>query len=1076
MSSSVVGAGERLHLRLFLERQEVPVVAASVSAGMNAPAAAQIEVVPTDAALRLLPRTMVHLFYWENGLAAYGTPGTGERGSARRRIATKSDGAYRLLFCGEIFDLIYTKTAEGTRSLILNCQDFSNLWDTTYLYYLRFAPQDPGQRSALAGARRNFLGSPEVFDDLPGGSPLSWVANRLSTGKSVTSPALAGASNTLGGLLSVIELIGGVHGKTVGLYDWATVEERRVRTMDQIATDDGATAKALYATTTLENWLKGRLGDMGEVISFRQLITAINGFIYYEVAANPVGVYTGKTRIPPYYPAEEGGWAATEQDPDLVWSFPIIERVMRDLGTPAVRGSALRTAEEADANGSPNSMHRFGLAQDWVMAGGGVGYHYVPERSSSIWRRAYKIVSANPGISKSDLYSRLDAAAAGSGKLLDKQVQFWKNLKTAVDTVNAQADSEGRGSRRLKSGQDFSKEDPVLTLISGGSVKGDPVHVELEDAGARREQLLAAHSEDGPVSATSKAPLQRLQTQFFRPDVWFVVPPACNVIYPEECSSFTFRRQMMHEVTRLELDTFNTLYSEGQVLLQRAYFAPVSEATDSLSTAGGGIGQAVKPLVYPHEIYSGLIPKLEYISDASFHAKLNELYGKGVTDVEAENEIDRMSARAAFFHFMSYRYAARTMSASCRFLPRLVVGFPGLVVDRPSGTAAGVIPTHFLGMITTLQHSVSQGGGQTVVAFSHARSHRTSQNDLDDLFSRTLYGNGQLFADQATGEVRTSIDLKAVLGTQPLYIQSDAKTGRWILAPAEEAAPSIPATSDSVTGEEIPAVGAPTSPTLELDEGTRNAVLFAMQWVSEHVRGESTLRIGKQEIPENLIGPKGKRIGAIELRGVLGAADADPNLQQIQFTHLTVFEYDNGVLPLEEALRPPWFSEQYSNAKIGEEIYKPFFGTTSLLELSNPPAASLEAAVDKLVDTYSAIAKAGPVPGHIWFTTYREGASLPDTLTAPPTGEGAEGAGFHYFAAGEFTGLKYLDLLDGVNQEGQALTMDKNDLAGNKYLLQSAIPGRELRPVDPAIDPRAGRYAVVRAYLAELLGARAFRG
>lgn len=1066
--SAVVGVGERLHLRLFLERQEVPVVAASVSASMNTPAAAQIEVVPTDAALRLLPRTMVHLFYWESGLATYGAPGS------KRRAPSGPDGAYRLLFCGEVFDLIYTKTAEGTRSLILNCQDFSNLWDTTYLYYLRFAPQAEDQRSALAGARTNFLGAPNVFDDLPGGAPLSWVANRLSRGTSVTSPALAGASNTLGGLLSVIELIGGVHGKSVGLYDWATVEERRVRTMDQIATDDGATAKALYDTTTLENWLKGRLGDMGEVISFRQLITAINGFIYYEVAPNPVGVYTGKTRIPPFYPSESGGWAATEQDPDLVWSFPIIKAAMRNMGTPAALGSALRTAEEAAANGSPNSMHRFGLAQDWVMAEGGVGYHYVPERSSGVWSRAYKIVSANPGISKGDLYARLDGAVPGSGALLDKQVRFWQNLRKAVDTVNAQADAEGRSSRRLKSGQDFQKADAVLALISGGSVTGDPVHVQLADAEVRREQLLSAHSGDGAFVA-SKEPPQRLQTQFFRPDVWFVVPPACNVVFPEECSSFTFRRQMMHEVTRLELDTFNVLYSETQVLLQRAYFAPVSEATDGLSTAGGGVGQAAKSLVYPHEIYSGLIPKLEYISDASFHAKLNELYGKGVTDTDAENEIDRMAARAAFFHFMSYRYAARTMSASCRFLPRLVVGFPGLVVDRPSG-AAGVIPTHFLGMITSLQHSVSQGGGQTVVAFSHARSHRTSQNDLDDLFSRTLYKNGQLFADQATGEVRTSISLADVLGTQPLYIQSDTKSGRWVLAPAEEIAPIVPATSDSVTGQEIPALEAPTAPVLELDEGTKNAVLFAMQWVSEHARGESTLRIGKQDIPQNLIGPKGKRIGAIELRGVVSATDTNPNLQQVQFTHLTVFEYDNDILPLEEALRPPWFSEQYSNAKISEEIYKPFFGTTSLLELSSPPAANLEEAVDGLVATYSAISASGPAPGHIWFTTYREGASLPDTLTAPPTGSGTEGAGFHYFAAGDFSGLAHLDLLDGTNQEGQSFTMDKSDLSGDKYLLQSAIPGKELLPVDPAIDPRAGRYAAVRAYLTELLGVRAFRG
>jgi hypothetical protein len=39
-------------------------------------------------------------------------------------------------------------------------------------------------------------------------------------------------------------------------------------------------------------------------------------------------------------------------------------------------------------------------------------------------------------------------------------------------------------------------------------------------------------------------------------------------------------------------------------------------------------------------------------------------------------------------------------------------------------------------------------------------------------------------------------------------------------------------------------------------------------------------------------------------------------------------------LPVEEAMRPPWFSPLYSNWFIGSEIYQPFFGTGSVVDES----------------------------------------------------------------------------------------------------------------------------------------------
>ena len=54
--------GHKLGLRLFLEGIEVPVISAQIQIVADAPAAASIQIIATNASLDFLPRTMVHLF------------------------------------------------------------------------------------------------------------------------------------------------------------------------------------------------------------------------------------------------------------------------------------------------------------------------------------------------------------------------------------------------------------------------------------------------------------------------------------------------------------------------------------------------------------------------------------------------------------------------------------------------------------------------------------------------------------------------------------------------------------------------------------------------------------------------------------------------------------------------------------------------------------------------------------------------------------------------------------------------------------------------------------------------------
>ena len=63
-----------LGLKLFLEGQEVDVASADLSCGVNQPATCDLEIPTSDSAHRLLPRTLVHLFYYDSSYSTGALP------------------------------------------------------------------------------------------------------------------------------------------------------------------------------------------------------------------------------------------------------------------------------------------------------------------------------------------------------------------------------------------------------------------------------------------------------------------------------------------------------------------------------------------------------------------------------------------------------------------------------------------------------------------------------------------------------------------------------------------------------------------------------------------------------------------------------------------------------------------------------------------------------------------------------------------------------------------------------------------------------------------------------------------
>jgi hypothetical protein len=740
-----LGAGsnvEPLHLRLFLEGLEVPVMSGTVSSSIGSPASGQFEIVPTDASLRIAARTTVHAFFLDQ------------------------NGTYQLLFMGEVFSLIFAKTGTGGRTMVLNCLDFSSVWDTTYLYSLSL--DSNADRSVVVANSSKFYGSPELLNSLVGGSAIERVARIIASGGGPKTPGLP-KSGIVGGVLALLEMIGGVPGRTIGLYDWATVQERRVRLLEQIASDSGDTATRILQATTLVQWISDQLGQDGHIVSFREILDRVFQFVYYSVVSLPVGRYRpGSKKIPDIEltAAPSSGSSSDFLLPDMAQAEAELLDILATYRESSWALLGLKPSITSRfRGGNPSSPHAYGAAIDfglsgspfvrltdfrWGMAGSkkSAAPIFSPEElvrqdegySLSMWHWARAVVREKPSLKdKESVIRAVEQRARDLGKrdiahnarkYLTALIDFYTDLGRAVSEYNGltyiTADQVLEWGGRFR-----SSGDPELTALG---IPGDIVHVQLKNFRNRTKpnqspeaipEALARPASEGPAR-------ERLYTQIMRPDIWFAPAPACNVVFPEECASFNFSRQLLVETTRLEMTTSPVLIQGAQ--LNTVYFAPIIQGFSGLRAAGQS---ADKTVVYRHERFSGIVPRTEHLQDLSFYLK--------DASATTRDEVETYARRAALYHFLSSRYSSRGMSLTTRFLPRLVAGFPAVVLSRPKVVAEDR-PTHFLGMITTLQHSLTQSGGFTNLSMSHARSHKSSKDDLDDLF--LAYG-GTIFGEDS---------------------------------------------------------------------------------------------------------------------------------------------------------------------------------------------------------------------------------------------------------------------------------------------------------------------------------------
>ena len=60
-----VAIAQRIKLRLFVEGVEIPCISCQVQAQPNSPMMASIQIPPLSEATRFLPRSLIHVFFWD---------------------------------------------------------------------------------------------------------------------------------------------------------------------------------------------------------------------------------------------------------------------------------------------------------------------------------------------------------------------------------------------------------------------------------------------------------------------------------------------------------------------------------------------------------------------------------------------------------------------------------------------------------------------------------------------------------------------------------------------------------------------------------------------------------------------------------------------------------------------------------------------------------------------------------------------------------------------------------------------------------------------------------------------------
>ncbi len=830
--------GHQLHLRLFLEGIEVPVISAAISMAANTPATATIQIIATDKVLDLFPRTVIHLFFYD--YIGFDTEPSVMGGD---EYSDWFNSRYKLLFMGELQQIQFMKTT-SSRAVILQCVDFSNYWDTTYQYNFNGSLFGGRRQAAFIGANSNFFTSPL-------GHGIGTIS-RLLSGKSVNFPELKGL---LAGVVRMLEAIGGsYYGRNVfrGCSDFTSIAELRLKILQQItaAEQDDSTAK-LFARKAFNMWMNRQVQSLGRLVTFRGLLKILFGFIFYEVYPCPAAkfVSAGSRKEKRKHSVPLG---------NVTKYKGFIDKTNIALNLVIIATDSLEAWKNGSSVQEPNFV----------------------ENITTTYIKSW--LTANTAVN--ELFAQGIAIGAPAAK----------------DLSNAQHDMKKIKNLSVNNGTLLTTK--WFLTKKGSMQKIDSNYSEIFQLYDLVQQSLRniLNKKQEQTSTATVQTKTRVNNQIFRPDIFFAPPPRCNVLFPEMYDQLTFSRNYLREVTRMELQTHNEILGNCALFNGRYYAPNVEDVRRGVKLSS----RQFASLIMEHELYTGIIPMFENMSEANLFAMRSGKVAQSGAKVS-------YAQRAVNFQYFKYRFDARTMEASGRFNPMFVPGFPSLIIDKymdhtklelsamplselgnvlertiDEDTTRGellrdLVSPQYLGVCSALQHTVNQTGGRTNYQFMQARVHRESTEYLG-------VDKAEVWKSIGTGK-KTSV--VAVLKTSPWVKGKRGPYGGIVVNTPKDVSKQYKGQRLTMPGENGKLIIGDKYP----------AYLFhCLRHAMSKKELESTeIEIAAFEVTEN-------------------------------YTHRVKKEVD---LPMEEAICPPWIWDGWRVPKISE-TYDQFFGTTAITDIA----------------------------------------------------------------------------------------------------------------------------------------------
>ena len=408
MADTVTTHGRAISLRLFLEGIEVDVSQAVVNGSIGSPARASITIPVSDKVHKLPPRTLVHLFFFEN---RYVSSEGGKKGV--RESDRKDPRQWRLLFVGETISYSFQKVG-GLRQILLSCSDLSVYWNDAKLYW------GPSKLSSRTRKRAVFMGATQLYRGKSAVTNNKSLIKLLNV-RPATLPQLGGM---LGGIVSLLESSTGVFtpapkGKKFrGANDFMSYAEMRLHLTRMIgASEKDDTSSVFYSGREMKRYIRQVSSALKKTSSFLQLSQLLLGRMYHQWSSVPA---------PPYFPG--GGSVKVKK------AVP----AGKDI---TVRGELSTLIKRARATHEALSIEK----EDAENHSGSAGPIIQPDADPFFWRNGFpdKRLSAlrHSLLTESILlYSRGDIREIGeriASEIRSKAGKNKKMLRKALDVVES---------------------------------------------------------------------------------------------------------------------------------------------------------------------------------------------------------------------------------------------------------------------------------------------------------------------------------------------------------------------------------------------------------------------------------------------------------------------------------------------------------------------------------------------------------------------------------------------------------------------------------------------------------------